>query len=443
MILLRNICGASLSLIGPPKQSLNLVLLLLTRRMKSSGVSLKGEPSVVINNDTYRTSENTNVTPKIISKIGKNLHNRKHHPLNLIRHRIQDYFYKTFQGPGQSPLFAVLDNLSPVVTTVQNFDSLLVPVDHVSRSVRDTYYINNEYLLRAHTSAHQVDVMKMGFDAFLVVGDVYRRDEIDASHYPVFHQMEGVRLFNEHQLFQETPGMKLFEDGKRVSDKQQFHTADAARIVECDLKQTLLGLAQHLFGKDVETRWVDEYFPFTHPSFELEVKFQGKWMEVLGCGIIEQELLHSAGVGNKIGWAFGLGLERLAMKLFSIPDIRLFWSEDSGFLSQFQVNDSSTSITYNPISLYPQCTNDISFWIPTDREFCSNDFYDLVRTIGGDLVEQVKLFDEFYHAKNQRTSHAYRIVYRHMEKTLTQDEVNYIHSQIEEAAVNELNVVIR
>ena len=158
---------------------------------------------------------------------------------------------------------------------------------------------------------------------------------------------------------------------------------------------------------DVETRWTEAYFPFTHPSFELEVKFQGNWLELLGCGVIEQQILHlgtsiwmcivitltkfqflSAGATDSVGWAFGLGLERIAMRLYDIPDIRLFWSKDSGFLTQFEGAEPNTCIKYKAVSQYPQCTNDISFWLPNDS-VSPTDFYDLVRNVGGDLVEQV------------------------------------------------------
>ena len=157
-------------------------------------------PTLDVGGETYVGDSWTNVTPKIISKIGVNLHNRKYHPINLIRLRIQDYFYKNFLNRLGNPIFSVFDNISPVVTTYQNFDSLLTPEDHPSRSKSDTYYINRGRLLRGHTSAHQEELVKMGFDAFLLVGDVYRRDDIDHSHYPVFHQMEGVRLFSERQV---------------------------------------------------------------------------------------------------------------------------------------------------------------------------------------------------------------------------------------------------
>lgn len=93
------------------------------------------------------------------------------------------------------------------------------------------------------------------------------------------------------------------------------------------------------------------------------------------------------------------------------------------------------------MSVYPQCINDISFWIP--ETFVSADFYDVVRSVGGDLVERVTLVDEFFHTKKQRTSHCYRIVYRHMEKTLTQSEVNAVHKKIETSCVDTLNVLIR
>lgn len=100
------------------------------------------------------------------------------------------------------------------------------------------------------------------------------------------------------------------------------------------------------YPSDIKYRWVEAYFPFTHPSWELEILFDSKWMEVLGCGIIAQKLLTNAGVVDKAGWAFGLGLERLAMKLYKIPDIRIFWSTDSGFISQFITDDENASITY-------------------------------------------------------------------------------------------------
>lgn len=391
----------------------------------------------------------TNVTEKVLSYIGKNLHTKQHHPLSLVRQRIVNYFYKSFVNNRGNPIFSIYDNLSPLVSIEQNFNSLLIPANHPSRSKSDCYYINRDYLLRAHMTAHQSELISSGLNDFIMVGDVFRRDEIDRTHYPIFHQMDAVRLRTKNELFPNDGDLEIFDNGHTTDQfcgeqqKQACHTLEAVKLMEFELKSTLQGLAKELFGQEVQYRWVDTTFPFTQPSWELEVLHEGDWLELLGCGIMQQTILKNAGVTNRIGWAFGLGLERIAMCLYQIPDIRLFWSTDSGFLNQFKTDNIYKNIIYKPISQFPQCANDISFWLPKDEEFSSNDFYDLVRTIGGDLIEQVELIDNFTHPKNGKTSHCYRIVYRHMERTLTQDEVNLVHKQIENEAAQRLGVVIR
>ncbi|XP_076147198.1 phenylalanine--tRNA ligase, mitochondrial isoform X4 [Alosa pseudoharengus] len=253
--------------------------------------------------------------------------------------------------------------------------------------------------------------------------------------------MEGVRLFSNHELFAKVTNgeeLNLFEKrGRRTPQKQKTHTLEAVKLVEFNLKQTLTHLIRHLFGEELEIRWVECYFPFTHPSFEMEVRFQDRWLEVLGCGVMEQDLVHSAGAEDKIGWAFGLGLERLAMVLYSIPDIRIFWSEDERFLKQFCLPSIDHPVTFQAISKYPPLWNDISFWLPAEG-YEDNDFYDLVRSFGGDLVEKVALVDKFTHSKTKRTSHCYRITYRHMERTLSQEEVRIVHQTIEQAVEQQL-----
>ncbi|KAM3860793.1 phenylalanine--tRNA ligase, mitochondrial [Diretmus argenteus] len=362
-----------------------------------------GQEFVEVLGHSYPRDDFTNVTPGILAKVGRNLHNQSHHPLWLIKERIKAHFYSSYVARGGNPLFSVHDNLNPVVSVEQNFDSLLIPPDHPSRKRGDNYYLNRTTMLRAHTSAHQRELVRSGLDAFLLAGDVYRRDEIDARHYPVFHQMEGVRLFSNHELFSKVENgemLSLFESGgRRTPQKQEAHSLEAVKLVEFNLKNTLTRLVNHLFGEDLEVRWVDCYFPFTHPSFEMEVRFQGDWMEVLGCGVMEQELVNSAGAGNKLGWAFGLGLERLSMVLYSVPDIRLFWSRDERFLQQFRLTDIQQPVSFQPLSKYPPLHNDISFWLPERESFTENDFYELVRSVGGDLVEKVTLMDQFTHPK--------------------------------------------
>lgn len=130
------------------------------------------------------SDQDCNVTSNIASRVGANLHNKPKHPLNTIKGIIEDYWRQ------QSPDFCAFDDFSPIVSAFDNFDSLLIPKDHVSRSLSDTYYLDIDTVLRTHTSAHQTTLLKQGYNQFLVTGDVYRRDEIDCSHYPVFHQME-------------------------------------------------------------------------------------------------------------------------------------------------------------------------------------------------------------------------------------------------------------
>lgn len=122
-------------------------------------------------------------------------------------------------------------------------------------------------------------------------------------------------------------------------------------------------------------RWNSEYFPFTDPSFELEVLFHGKWLEVLGCGVVHKEVMANGKRSEDFGWAFGLGLERLAMVLFGIPDIRLFWTEDVRFSSQF--HESKKHMTFVPYSKYPICYKDVSFWLP-DSGLHPNDVYEVI-----------------------------------------------------------------
>ncbi|KAJ8451003.1 hypothetical protein Cgig2_032628 [Carnegiea gigantea] len=362
--------------------------------------------------DVVRDDPTNNVPDAIFTKLGMQLHRRDQHPLGILKNAIYDYFDRTYSNK-----FEKFDDLCPIVSVKANFDDVLVPADHVSRSYNDTYYIDSQTVLRCHTSAHQAELLRRGHTHFLVTGDVYRRDSIDSTHYPVFHQMEGVRVFSPSDW--ETSG------------------TDATSYAAQDLKTCLEGLARHLFGA-VEMRWVDTYFPFTSPSFELEIFFQEKWLEVLGCGVMEQEILKRSGRTDNSAWAFGLGLERLAMVLFDIPDIRLFWSTDERFTSQFA--KGQLGIKFKPFSKYPPCYKDMSFWI--SGSFTENNLCEVVRGIAGDLVEEVRLIDNFTNKKGM-TSHCYRIAYRSMERSLTDEEINDLQWKVREEVQNKLKVVLR
>jgi len=317
--------------------------------------------------------------PKNINnKIGINLHNKENHILKYVKDIICNNLN-----------FKVFDNINPIVNIKDNFDDLLIPLDHPSRKNTDTYYLNDTELLRTHTSAHQNQLLKQGYTDFLVVGDVYRRDEIDRFHYPVFHQVEGISLCDN-------PKDNLLE--------------------------TLSKLVKDIFNIS-DYRFVDSYFPFTTPSFELEIKFNDKWLEVLGCGVIHQQILQNCEI-DKTGWAFGIGLERWAMILCDIPDIRLFWTEDERFHRQFE-----NGITkFKPYSTHPICYKDIAFWLPID--YNANDFYEIARSVGGDLIESIDLIDSFN--KQDKVSHCYRINYRSMDRTLSNEEIDVMQFNIRE-----------
>jgi len=362
------------------------------------------------------TDEKYNVPESVKAKLSTGLLLKPAHPLGILWTAVQEYFSNL------DPAFKFFDKEVAVVDTISCFDKLRVPPDHPSRAPTDTYYVNANHVLRTHTSAHQCQFMSRypEITSFLCAGDVYRRDEIDASHYPCFHQCEGVRLYDTSKMTPEE--------------------------VMVDLKKTLEGLAAHLFGLqpgEDTMRWLDEYFPFTEPSLELEIFYNGDWMEVLGCGVIHHDVLRNAGLDPERvhGWAFGLGLERLAMVLFGIPDIRLFWSDDSRFSEQFDKDAFVKKVRFKPFSKYPPVTKDISMWVPED--FSDNDLCEIIRDEGGDQVEKVDLMDQFTHPKTKKTSKMFRVTWRDMSKTLTNEEVNAKHETVLERVVAELGVQLR
>jgi phenylalanyl-tRNA synthetase alpha chain len=342
------------------------------------------------------------------------LHLLQGHPLCTLRKTIEDYFEERFPGE-----FHFARNLDPVVSVEACFDSLLVPPDHPSRAPSDTYYVDDEHVLRAHMTAHDAALLRANHRAFISCGDVYRRDTVDSTHYPVFHQVDGVRLFE--------PGVE-------------------AEFVAANLKDSLEGLTETLFGSGVDIRWTGGDFPFTNPSMELEVLWRGEWLEVLGCGELRRGVLEHGGIKDAAcrGWAFGLGLERLAMVLFEIPDIRLFWSKDPRFLEQFKGKDLKTR--FQPFSSFPPVCKDVSFWFDNNpagapAAFHENDIHECARDIGGDLIERVECIDIF--EREGRTSHCYRVTFRSMEKNLTHVETNQLYHDLRSVIASRLPVTLR
>ncbi|KAL4879142.1 putative phenylalanyl-tRNA synthetase alpha subunit [Aspergillus karnatakaensis] len=431
--------------------------------------------SLVVEGQTYTKDEWTNATTTILGHVGRRLYLDENHPLAITRKLIESQF------PG--PVFGNYSEKNPIVSTAQNFDVLGFPADHPGRSRTDTYYLNDKTVLRTHTSAHQQayfqqinrnETKSPEEVGYTVVADVYRRDAIDRSHYPVFHQMEGAMLWKRpdgeplkassqtatailkdikkiprHDVSVEDPNPTIHAERNPL--QAEYHSEEEVEAIAAHLKRSLERMVIKVFTEaqkaaaaaGIETtplkvRWVEAYFPFTSPSWELEVFWQGDWLEILGCGVVKQELLINSDVPNRIGWAFGLGLERIAMLLFNIPDIRLFWSKDERFLSQFKAGQITR---FKPFSKHPGCFKDVAFWLPSAAAsggsaaggavpVHENDIMEIVRGVGGDLVEDVRMIDDFTHPKTHRKSMCYRINYRSLERTLTNDEVNQLHEGV-------------
>ncbi|KAK4548033.1 hypothetical protein LTR36_010753 [Oleoguttula mirabilis] len=451
--------------------------------------------------EKYPTDSWTNVPPTILAQYGRRLHVQPNHPLSITRKLIESRF----------PGFRNHNDLPGIVTVHQNFDSLGFTADHPGRSRNDTYYINKDTLLRTHTSAHEVDVFKANTsNGYTISADVYRRDAVDRSHYPIFHQMEGALTWDrsdfktrqacvdqittdfeklpKHDLVVEDPNPSFHAERNPLQEKH--HTPEEAEIIGAHLKRSLEDMVVTIFteadkalaaagqGSQAEqeplkVRWVEAFFPHTSPSWELEVWWRGDWLEVLGCGVIDQPLLVRADVPDRIGWAFGIGLERIAMLLFGIPDIRLFWSKDARFLSQF--DEGKPIRRFQAFSKHPAAPRDVSFWLPKSNApvvantpaaassapspaggqqtepsldgaapvFHENDLMEIARNTAGDDVEDVKLIDDFVHPKTGRRSLCYRITYRSLEKTLTTEEANALHERISQELVSDFGVQLR
>ncbi|SMN20361.1 similar to Saccharomyces cerevisiae YPR047W MSF1 Mitochondrial phenylalanyl-tRNA synthetase [Maudiozyma saulgeensis] len=441
--------------------------------------STNADQFITINNKTYKSDpEFTNVTPSIISHVNRSLHKKPNHPVNILR----DLIEKKLSSVDDA--FTTYNNFTPVVSTFENFDSLGFPADHPGRSKSDTYYVNDKTLLRTHTSAHEMEcynkVDSTGKPGFLISADVYRRDEIDKTHYPVFHQMEGCRVWKNRSIDEIKSDLKVLqkkldehemklivedrslENTPEENPKQQYMTDQEVDLVSQHLKRSLELVISEVFNQkinsmkkeknsenipnELKVRWVNAYFPWTTPSWEIEVWWNNDWLEVCGCGIVQQQVLLNAGYekDSTISWAFGLGLDRIAMLLFEIPDIRLLWSEDNRFISQF--TDGSIN-TFKPYSKYPGSTRDVAFWLADSSkdsiEIHENDLMEIVRNAAGSLVESVKLIDRFQNPKTNKTSLCYRINYQSMDRNITNDEVNQIQKQVETELVDKYHVSLR
>jgi phenylalanyl-tRNA synthetase alpha chain len=334
-----------------------------------------------------------------------------------------------------SPLYEIVDKTRKL-PFLKDFDNIIIPEivsakvsfdlfnfapNHVARSKSDTYYVDEDNILRTHDTVMwyyylQLPEIKEKIAAkksfgTICYGKVYRKDEIDRRHMNIFHQMGGLYM---------------------VPDTQTL-TLD-------DLKTALSEIVKGVFGPDIKYRFNTDTFPYTDPSLEVEVEINGQWIEILGGGMPRKDVLANFGVKGYNGWAFGFGLERLAIIGMELPDIRLLWSTDERVKKQLKLGTK-----FKEVSKYPAIVRDISF-VVDKAAFAPNDYFDLVRDVVGDLAEEMALIDEFESVKKfgeGKKSYAYRITYRSLDRTLTSAEIDALHKKLEDRTKEVFKATVR
>lgn len=333
-------------------------------------------------------------------------------PLNEIMTRVTDL-----------PVLKDFDHIDipEVIPTNILFDLFNFAKDHPARSTSDTYYVDPQNVLRTHDTVmwyyyFELPEIKQKIAekkelGVMCYGKVYRKDEIDRHHMNIFHQMGGLYL---------------------VPDSQKVLTID-------DLKNVLSEVVQSIFGKDIKYRFNPDTFPYTDPSLEVEVEINGQWIEILGGGMPRKSVLKDFGVEGYNGWAFGFGLERLAIISMELPDIRLLWSKDERVKKQLKLGQK-----FVEVSKYPPIVRDISFVVPTT--FIPNDYFDTVRETAPGIIEEVELLDKYENAKKfgeGKVSYAFRVTYRSLDRTLTSTEIDAVHKKLEEVTKDSFDAVVR
>lgn len=331
--------------------------------------------------------------------------------------------YEIIQKACQVPVMRGFDNviIPEIVPADINFDLFDFAPDHPARSASDTYYADKTHILRTHdtvmwyyyTQIPEVKERLARREKLGVVcyGKVYRKDEIDRNHMNVFHQFGAWYM---------TP-------------------ADTDPLTIDDLRDALSQIVKALFGPQIHYRFLDDTFPYTDPSLQIEVEINGQWIEINGGGMTKQSVFKKFGVEGYNAWAFGIGLDRLAIISMELPDIRLLWSNDPRVKKQLHMGQK-----FVEVSKYPPIIRDISFVVP--KTFAPNDYFDLVRDVAGDLVEEVALLDEYENDERfgkDKKSYAYRITYRSSDRTLTNDEIDVLHKTLEGKTTEEFGASVR
>lgn len=320
-------------------------------------------------------------------------------------------------------------NVPEIVPADISFDLFDFAPDHPARSGSDTYYVNEKNILRTHDTVFwyyylnlpEVKEKIKNKESFgtICYGKVYRKDEVDSRHMNVFHQIGGWYL-----------------------------APDSENVTFDDLKNALSDVAKGIYGPDAQIRFNEDDFPYTDPSLEVEINVKGtaaegpargEWLEILGGGMPKKSVLKNMGIEGYSGWAFGFGIERIAIASMALPDIRLLWSDDERIKKQLKLGQ-----VYEEVSKFPPAIRDISFIV--SKDFVPNDYFDMVRDVADELTEEIELIDEYENDEkfgNDKKSYAYRITYRSIDRTLTSDEVEKLHKEVERRTAEQFAATIR
>lgn len=414
--------------------------------------------SLLIQQTTYETDDWTNIQPRFHPFIGVNLYQKKNHPLRFVQESIGEFFQNWFRenvNPNiKLPIYRGTDPIEP--NTKNDPDS-------------NTFYINRGLVLRTDVINREMKLLKNGLNEFLFVADLYRKCEMDAKHFPVFHRVNVVRLTECETL-----------------------TSELSKYLEHEQKTVLMQMFNCLFHIDLKFRWVNANWKLTDPSWVLEIYHHDEWHRLSGTGMIHNEIFQKTERNGVAGWEIGIGLEHLAMALFNIFDIRMLWSSDNTNLGRFvpkpnisentktKINEgkmkkpksNATGTNQSPASAKIQNYDfRISYILPQNidlESFPMDKLCEFLRKHIGDASEKVSqsfsiqsheliyfqmrflysfvykvaVVETFYHPKYETSIIHVQVIYK-KQKNRTKRDILAIHRTVRARAAHNFNLTLR
>ncbi|XP_031626381.1 probable phenylalanine--tRNA ligase, mitochondrial isoform X1 [Contarinia nasturtii] len=413
------------------------------RCYSSSVKSIKEQ--LLIQKTTYKTDDWTNINSRFEPFVGANLYAKSNHPLRLTHEEVTAFFKKWFNenidNTIELPVHKNLDPLEPNTST---------------EKVPNAFYVNKDLILRTHTINREVNYLKSGLDNFILICDLYRQCEMDELHFPAFHRMNIIRTKNCEKLL-------------RRSKQKETQQAQTATHLKDEYQTALIEMAKHFLGTDVKYRWTDANLAATEPSSVFEVYHKDDWYRISGGGLIKNEIFERSERSEySAGWEIGIGLDRLAMILFNIFDIRLLWNSSPIFLNRFRPqkiseklqtkiesspNNATKSVIekiVQPTSLHgskkkTKCEKHISFILPENQDlesFPSDQLCKYILQHTDNAAKKVDVYDTFYNSKLNTYVLNLKVEYQ-IGRHRTKDEINSIHNSARAHAAHNFNLTLK